>query len=131
MIDPSSEPCSEQSVSVRRGRTGRNRRTTVVLEEALDHLLHDDPTVLAEPLHLGRGEERRLKYGCCMAPGLVIHPHFPARQWWDSLMLLLILFSSIYDPISAAYLGARTTFDWVVDTLFWIGVCTVRVRGRP
>jgi len=114
----------EDNTSQRRER--RARRTTVMLEDALGSLVSDDPDSIAVPVSgVGRtaqddeDDEGRGKEPCCGAPGLVIHPHTPARQRWDYFILALIVFSTIYDPFNAAFGGKRTAFDWIIDAFYW------------
>lgn len=120
MSDPGEAWSADSNMSRRRGRA---RRTTVMLEEALDHLLHDDPAHVTEPMSVpNKMSQEEGRRNCSGASGLVIHPHYPLRQYWDSMMLVLIIFSSVYDPLQAAYLGNRGVHDYFIDCVYAIDI---------
>jgi CRP-like cAMP-binding protein len=180
-------------------RRARARRTTVLLEEALDQLIDEDGAI--EPLHmpkkermvrelfdeldtagtgtLNKEEVKMLAEGLgeqltsffsdrpldeafaamdsdgdgevtfeefrawwfkammdahddrCGAPGLVIHPHYQPRRYWDFALLVLIIFSAMYDPFKAAFGKQRYWYDNVIDAVYWFDMLLNFFTGYP
>ena len=53
-----------------------------------------------------------------------LHPHEPARVCWDTLILLLAIYSCVWDPYKAAFLAdwTSTGLDWTLDAFFYFDI---------
>ena len=53
-----------------------------------------------------------------------LHPHEPARVCWDTLILLLAIYSCVWDPYKAAFLvdWTSTGLDWTLDAFFYFDI---------
>ena len=52
-----------------------------------------------------------------------LHPYEPARVVWDSIMLLLVCWSCLFDPYKAAFLEVSSSpWDWFIDMFYWVDI---------
>jgi hypothetical protein len=111
-----SEPSDPSPGSVR-GRLNRRRSRRRASSEAGD-------SRAARIVTLWRSE-RVIQTFCCGAPGLMIHPHTPFCQVKDVFFMILVLYSSSWEPFVAAFEEGDefgSGFGLFVDTLFWVDI---------
>ena len=53
-----------------------------------------------------------------------MHPHRPERQAWDALMLILVFYSSVIEPYTAAFASETKPQFWtiVIDLCFYVDI---------
>ena len=60
---------------------------------------------------------------CCGAQGIVIHPNTKFRNYWDIFLILLIVYSSSFEPFKSAF-GYKDdvsdVLDIIVDGCYWL-----------
>jgi CRP-like cAMP-binding protein len=69
--------------------------------------------------------DRVNRHECCGAPGLVIHPKTRFRQRWDIFIILLIVYSSTFEPFKAAFAERDlldSPVDYFVDSCYWFDI---------
>jgi len=69
--------------------------------------------------------ERVIQTFCCGAPGLMIHPHTPFCQVKDLFFIMLVIYSSSWEPFVAAFEEGdefRSGFGFFVDICYWVDI---------
>ena len=53
-----------------------------------------------------------------------MHPFEPGRVWWDGVIFVLLLYTSVWEPFKAAFLNIDSLSPWdvAVDAVFWIDI---------
>lgn len=53
-----------------------------------------------------------------------MHPFEPSRVWWDGIIFLLLLYTSVWEPYKAAFLDidSLSLWDVLVDAVFWVDI---------
>ena len=53
-----------------------------------------------------------------------MHPFEPTRVWWDGVIFVLLLYTSVWEPFKAAFLNidSLSLWDVAVDAVFWIDI---------
>lgn len=59
----------------------------------------------------------------CNIWNLSLHPYGKFHSYWDVMILLLVFFSAVWEPLKAGFLGGgMSAWEWCIDITFYIDI---------